>query len=79
MGIEPTGRKLDLRPNGFEDRERHQPAKHFPFVLVDELSGHSPPYPNIFRRVVKLWVLGGINHFIGVFCPIVLICPVRHL
>ena len=79
MGIEPTGRKLDLRPNGFEDRERHQPAKHFPFMLVDELPEHLSSYPNIFRRVVKLWVPGGINYFIVVFCPIVFICPVRHL
>ncbi len=30
MGIEPTGDERYSPPNGFEDRERHQPAKHFP-------------------------------------------------
>ena len=30
MGIEPTERKVDLRPNGFEDRGHHQVCKHFP-------------------------------------------------
>lgn len=30
MGIEPTGRMIDIRPNDFEDRGRHQPCKHFP-------------------------------------------------
>jgi hypothetical protein len=29
MGIEPTDRTLYVRSNGFEDREGHQPAKHF--------------------------------------------------
>lgn len=29
MGIEPTGRKVNLRPNGFEDRGHHQVYKHF--------------------------------------------------
>ena len=29
MGIEPTNRRLDRRLNDFEDREGHQPAKHF--------------------------------------------------
>lgn len=29
MGIEPTGRKVDLRPNGFEDRGHHQVSRHF--------------------------------------------------
>ena len=29
MGIEPTGPMISIRPNGFEDRARHQPTKHF--------------------------------------------------
>ena len=29
MGIEPTDRMLYIRPNGFEDRGRHQAYKHF--------------------------------------------------
>ena len=29
MGIEPTGREVDSRPNGFEDRGHHQVYKHF--------------------------------------------------
>jgi len=29
MGIEPTSRRLYLRPNDFEDRGGHQPSKHF--------------------------------------------------
>ena len=29
MGIEPTDHMVDMRPNGFEDRGRHQPYKHF--------------------------------------------------
>ena len=38
MGIEPTGRKVDLRPNGFEDRGHHQVYKHF----LDRLN----PFPS---------------------------------
>ena len=30
MGIEPTDRMFFIQPNGFEDREEHQLAKHFP-------------------------------------------------
>ena len=33
MGIEPTEPMLYMRPNGFEDRGRHQACKHFPLVL----------------------------------------------
>ncbi len=29
MGIEPTGRMVYIRPNGFEDRGHHQVCKHF--------------------------------------------------
>lgn len=29
MGIEPTGRTVNVRPNGFEDRGHHQVYKHF--------------------------------------------------
>ncbi len=29
MGIEPTGRMVNTRPNGFEDRGHHQVCKHF--------------------------------------------------
>jgi len=29
MGIEPTDRTVNVRPNGFEDRGRHQAYKHF--------------------------------------------------
>ena len=29
MGIEPTGRTVNVRPNGFEDRGHHQVCKHF--------------------------------------------------
>lgn len=29
MGIEPTDRMISIRPDGFEDRGRHQPCKHF--------------------------------------------------
>ena len=29
MGIEPTGREVDSRPNGFEDRGHHQVYRHF--------------------------------------------------
>ncbi len=35
MGIEPTGHMISIRPDGFEDRGRHQPSKHF---LADFLS-----------------------------------------
>ena len=30
MGIEPTNHMISMRLNGFEDRARHQPTKHFP-------------------------------------------------
>jgi len=29
MGIEPTNHMISMRLNGFEDRGRHQPSKHF--------------------------------------------------
>jgi hypothetical protein len=29
MGIEPTGRAVDARPDDFEDRGHHQVCKHF--------------------------------------------------
>ncbi len=29
MGIEPTEPTVDVGPNGFEDRGRHQTSKHF--------------------------------------------------
>ena len=29
MGIEPTGRTVDVRPDGFEDRGHHQVCEHF--------------------------------------------------
>jgi hypothetical protein len=29
MGIEPTGRAVNVRPNGFEDRGHHQVCEHF--------------------------------------------------
>ena len=29
MGIEPTGPKVNLSPNGFEDRGQHQLSRHF--------------------------------------------------
>ena len=29
MGIEPTNHMISMRLNGFEDRARHQPTKHF--------------------------------------------------
>ena len=34
MGIEPTGRMLYIRPNGFEDRGRHQANRHFHLGIV---------------------------------------------
>jgi len=33
MGIEPTGRAVNVRPNGFEDRGHHQVCKHFRFTF----------------------------------------------
>ena len=33
MGIEPTDRMLYIRPNGFEDRGKHQLNKHSRFVI----------------------------------------------
>ena len=29
MGIEPTDRTVNVRPDGFEDRGRHQACTHF--------------------------------------------------
>ena len=38
MGIEPTGRAVYTRPNGFEDRGHHQACKHFHFFVPRRLS-----------------------------------------
>ena len=35
MGIEPTDHVISTRPDGFEDRGRHQPSKHFRIGLGD--------------------------------------------
>ena len=46
MGIEPTGRGISPRPNGFEDRGRHQPCSHFPQVkCLDALYCTVPVVP----------------------------------
>ncbi len=39
MGIEPTNRMISIRPDGFEDRARHQPWIHFHtnFASLDHL------------------------------------------
>ena len=34
MGIEPTDRMLYIRPNGFEDRGKHQLNKHSRIVFI---------------------------------------------
>ena len=50
MGIEPTDRKLYLRPNGFEDRGGHQPAKHFR-TFASLVSGRRVPAGIVFQSI----------------------------
>ena len=50
MGIEPTDRMLNMRPNGFEDRGHHQACEHFrgdlPVVIVSPaMLGQRPGQP----------------------------------
>ena len=50
MGIEPTNHMISMRLNGFEDRGRHQPSKHFQMKKSDiYLIGHKlTPMRNTF-------------------------------
>ena len=38
MGIEPTGRPVNERPDDFEDRGHHQVCKHFLHELAARLA-----------------------------------------
>ena len=38
MGIEPTGRTVHARPDGFEDRGHHQVCRHFRVCFAPILS-----------------------------------------
>lgn len=79
MGIEPTGLRVDLRPNGFEDREGRQPAKHFremnrlPFCRVAPTSV-LPQRPDVNSAVAPTPLLPNVaiepSHFFTLAPPL---------
>jgi hypothetical protein len=78
MGIEPTNRRLDRRLNDFEDREGHQPAKHFRalflpcfldadyFLFLDRTTNYLRPGSCTTCQITETGkaepARGGVNH-----------------
>ncbi len=66
MGIEPTGRAVHARPNGFEDRGHHQVCKHFRSTIA------SKSLCNMALRLTLGYRLSGEISPLWVRCPCVL-------